>query len=264
MCGKAALPLYGHFLLVLIVNSLFLLPEENFFRTEVSSVHTYRGDSEINFFSNEEGALFVTIDTDRLHIRSVKATEAEYDRYAALFGSQDVMEKYATGQTKTRDEIRTRIEDVWVKRWCEHDPYAGLAVFIKDTGEFIGHVVLGHGDTAGESEIAYLFHKPHWGKRYGSEAVTAIVKEYASATVQEGYTLEGKPLEKIVATARPDNPAACRILEKVGMHFVSEEEKYGATRYHYSIDLSEIQAQSSVNSWPSSPIFRARRAPWHS
>ena len=217
-----------------------------------SSTHTYRGNSEINFFADDQDGLSVMIDTDRLHIRSVEATEEEYDRYAALFGSKDVMGKFATGQTKTREEMRTRINDVWVKRWREHDPYTGLAVFRNDTDDFLGHVVLGHGDAPGESELAYLFNRPHWGKGYGSEAVTAVVKEYAPATVKEGYLLEGKPLERIVATARPDNPASGRILEKVGMQFVREEEKYGARRHHYSMNLNAIQAQSgkkAANSW---------------
>ncbi len=217
----------------------------------LSNTHTYRGNSEINFFSDDQGGLSVTIDTDRLHIRSVEA-EADYGRYAALFGDINVMGKFATGQTKTEEEIRKRINDVWVKRWRESDPYTGLAVFQKETDDFLGHVVLGHGDVAGESELAYLFNQRHWGKGFGSEAVTAVVKEYAPATVQEGYLLGDKPLETIVATARPDNPASGRILEKVGMQFVRAEEKYGAMRHHYSIKLNAIQAQSSekaASSW---------------
>lgn len=46
-------------------------------------------------------------------------------------------------------------------------------------------------------------------------------------------------------TARPDNPASGRILEKVGMKFVRAEEKYGAMRHHYAMDLNPLQAQSS-------------------
>jgi len=217
-----------------------------------SSTHTYRGNSEINFFSDDRTGLSVTIDTDRLHIRSVEATEDEYDRYAALFGSKDVMEKFATGQTKTREEMQTRINDVWVKRWREHDPYSGLAIFRKDTKEFVGHVVLGHGDQPGEAELAGLGNQGFWEKGYGSEAATAIVQEYAPATVQEGYLLEGKPLEKIVATARPDNPASGRILEKIGMKFARAEEKHGAMRHHYAMYLNVLQAQSSkkaAKSW---------------
>jgi ribosomal-protein-alanine N-acetyltransferase len=210
------------------------------FTSSISSIHTYHGSSEVNFFLNEHDALTVTIDTDRLHIRSVEASEENYVSYAALFGDQDVMSKFATGQTKTREEMETRIKDVWVKRWYQNDPYTGLAAFKKDTDEFLGHVVIGHGDAPGQSELAYLFMKNHWGKGFGTEAVTAVVKEYAPATVMEGYTLEGKTLEKITATARPDNPGSVKILEKLGMHKIGEEEKYGALRHHFSINLSEL------------------------
>ncbi len=210
------------------------------FASSVSDRHTYHGSSEVNFFFNEHNALTVTIDTDRLHIKSVEASEEVCGAYAALFGDQDVMSKFAAGQTKTREEIETRIKDVWVKRWHQNDPYSGLAAFKKDTDEFLGHVVIGHGEEPGQSELAYLFMKDHWGKQFGTEAVTAVVKEYAPATVMEGYTLDGKPLEKITATARPDNPGSVKILEKLGMHKIGEEEKYGALRYHFSINLSEL------------------------
>lgn len=208
--------------------------------SSVTSTHTYHGSSEVNFFLNDHDQLTVTIDTDRLHIRSVEASEEDYSSYAALFGDKDVMGKYASGQTKTRADMVDRVKNVWVKRWHQNDPYAGLAVFEKGTEDFLGHVVIGHGDEAGQSELAYLFMKNHWDKRFGSEAVTAVVKEYAPATVEEGYTLDGKALEKITATARPDNPASVRILTKLGMHKIGEDEKYGAVRHHFSIDLSEL------------------------
>src|SRR3990167_1103777 len=164
----------------------------------------------------------------------------EHGHYASLFGDPHVMEKFATGQIKTKEEITARINGVWVKRWRENDPYAGFAVFHQETDDFLGHIVLGHGTQAGESELAYLLKRPHWNKGYGTEAVRAVVREYAPATVQEGYTLEGKPLETITATVRPDNPASERILQKVGMHFVRAEEKQSALRHHYSIGLSEL------------------------
>ncbi len=215
-------------------------------------IHTYRGNSEISFFSDDQAGLSVTIDTEHLHIRSIEATEDEYNRYADLFGNRDVMEKFATGQTKTREEIKTRINAVWVKRWHECDPYSGFAVFKKGTNEFLGHVVLGHGDRPGVTELAGLGYQSFWDKGYGSEAATAMVREYAPATVQEGYLLDGKPLERIIATARPDNPASGRILEKTGMQLVRKEEKYGAMRHHYAILLNAIQMQPSkkaANSW---------------
>ena len=68
-----------------------------------------------------------------------------------------------------------------------------------------------------------------------------MLKEYAPATVKEGYTLEGKPLERIVATARIDNERSFQILDRLGMQIVDINEKYNALRYQYSIDLSDMQ-----------------------
>ncbi|HSX14116.1 MAG TPA: GNAT family N-acetyltransferase [Chlamydiales bacterium] len=209
----------------------------------IPSTHTYSGATSKIDFSSQEGDLFITIETSRLLIRTVN--QGDHRLYAALFGDKDVMEKYANGATKTENEMAKRINDIWVKRLHENDPYVGMAVFRKDTSEFIGHIILGHGDHPGESEIAYLFHKAHWGNGYGSEAISALVTEFAPATVKEGFTLEGKKLEKIVATSRPDNIASKRILEKLGMHLTGEEIKYGAKRFHYAISLSEIVEKSS-------------------
>jgi [ribosomal protein S5]-alanine N-acetyltransferase len=206
----------------------------------VSGTNTYYGNSEVNFFVNDQNALTVTIDTESLHIESVEASEESYRSYAALFGDPEVMKTFATGQTKTRAEMEERIKDVWVKRWHANDPYSGLAVFKNDEDGFIGHVVLGHGDAEGQAELAYLFKKSHWNRGFATEAATAVVQDFAPATVAQGYKLDGKTLEKIKATARPDNVASVRILEKLNMHKIGEEEKFGALRFHFSIDLSEI------------------------
>ena len=70
----------------------------------------------------------------------------------------------------------------------------------------------------------------------------SLVKEYAPATIQERYTLDGKVLETIEATARPDNPASVKILKRLGMHKIREVEKYGALRCLFSIP---VPSQSS-------------------
>ena len=202
--------------------------------------HTYFGSSDVNFFLDDDRALTVRIDTERLWLRSVQATEEDYGDYVSLYGDPEVMSKFATGDTKPRASVEARINDTWARRWRENDPYSSLAVFKNDSDEFLGHVVIGHGDAPGESELAYLFMKKHWGNGFGTEAVTAVVKEYAPATVKEGYTLEGKALEVIMATARPDNPYSVKILEKLGMDKTGEEEKHGALRHHFAIDLSEL------------------------
>jgi len=200
--------------------------------SSITSSHSYTGDLSTIDFCYDAG-LSVVIDTDRLHMRSIQPTDIL--DYASLYGDEDVMEKFATGATKSREETETRT-NVWIKRWkIEKDPYSSFTVFKED--EFVGNAILWHGDKPGQSELGYLFMKKHWKNGYGTEAVSAIVREYAPATVEEGFVLEGKTLNEITATARVDNPASAKILTKVGMEKTKEEEKFGALRYHFSMKV---------------------------
>lgn len=195
-------------------------------------------------FTNHEGALSIAIETERLHIKSVQANEFYYKHYSLLFGDPEVMAKYGDGKIKSEKEIISRIRDSWVKRLKQQDPFAGLAIFKKGTNKVLGNITLGYGDHPGEAELAYILHKDCWNQGYGTEAVEAVIEKYAPAILKKGFLLEGKPLTKIVATTREDNIASVRILRKF-MHFTKEEERHGALRHHYSIDLNEIQKKSS-------------------
>ncbi len=203
----------------------------------------YKKNSLITFDRSESGELKVEITTDRLQICSVTLTDREVSNYTNLFGNREVMEKFATGETRDREYVVNRIRG-WVERWQRNDPYAGFSVFKRENGVFVGHVVLGHGDLPGESELAYLFHKEYWNQGFGTEAVTALVEDFAPATHQ-GFTLMGKTITRIHATSRKDNIASIRILKKLGFQQTSEEEKYGALRYHFTKELTESQTQTS-------------------
>jgi len=193
--------------------------------------------ADVNFLKPSDGGLCVEIRTEHLLMRSVREDDCDY--YEGLYGNPEVMKKYAAGETKDRDYVIGRIAG-WVKRWLEDDPFAGMAVFSRDTGTFIGHVVLGYGDNPGESEIAFLFHKTFWGQGYGKEAVTALVNDYSPALISRDYKLEGKPLTRIIATTRSDNPASVKILEGLGMRVFKEERKFGALRNHYAIQVADL------------------------
>jgi [ribosomal protein S5]-alanine N-acetyltransferase len=201
----------------------------------VAGMHTYHGNNTQVNFSNDQNGLSVTIDTENLHMRSVQATEKDYDHYGTLFGDPEVVQKFATGEAKTREQMKKRIDDVWAKRWHENDPYSAFAVFEKSSGNFVGHAVLGHTDTPGEAELAGLGHQDYWHRGLGQEAAAAIVEDFAPATIKEGYLLDGSPLRKIVATARTDNYASKRILENIGMEYVRSREKHGARREEYAM-----------------------------
>lgn len=200
--------------------------------------HIYKGQSEIRFEAGEK--LYVEIYTPRLFIRSVQPSDV--DLYEKVYGDAEVMAKFADGKTKSREYVQNRIENIWDKRWRNHDPYNSFALFDRTTNEFVGTVVLGHGDLPGTSELAGLGRKEFWNQKFASEAIEAIVKEYAPATLLEGYLLDGEPLREIVSTSRTDNPASIKLLESVGMQIKKTEEKFGALRHHYSLDVSTLSA----------------------
>ncbi len=197
-------------------------------------VNSYQGHACCTFELN--GAdLSVKIETKHLRLRSVKPNDLE--RYAKLLRDSKVMEKYGTGNLQKKADVRKRI-DSYVKRWSENDPYSGFAVFDK-RNRFIGHVVLGHGDVSGVSELAYLFHRRFWHKGFGSEIASAMVKDYAPELIKRNYMLDHKRLTKITATSRQDNLWSCRILEKLGMTVEKQEEKFGHLRNFYTIRMED-------------------------
>jgi RimJ/RimL family protein N-acetyltransferase len=109
------------------------------------------------------------------------------------------------------------------------------------SGEFIGQIVAGGGEQAGDSELAYLIRKDCWNQGYGTEAAVAVVKGLLPILKVYGFQVEAdglsKTLTNIEATARSDNPASGKILETVGLSIASEEERHGALRQVYKKEV---------------------------
>lgn len=186
--------------------------------------------SQIQIEQRADGSIAVAIETKRLIVEPVRHSDAEnYHRH--LFGDPRVMEKFATGEVRDRAFVDGRI-NTWVERWKSGDPFGGFVIRLK-SGEFVGHVVLGHGDEPGRSEIAYLIRADKWGQGYGSEAVRGVVQGLAPLLRAYGFRVEGGEFQLIDATARPDNPGSCKILSNMGMKVVSTSEKFNSFREHY-------------------------------
>ena len=210
--------------------------------------HTYMGKyAEIQFAVDEQHALRATVDTGRLHMRSV--TKDDLPSYAALLAEPEVMSKYIDEYGKTTEEIAMGVMDIWVQRWRKNDPYSAFAVFSRPSNEFLGHVVLEHGETPGQAKLEGIAVKDIRGQGYGTEAAIAVVKEYSQATVLEKYSLGGKKLNTITATALSDNAPSLRILEILGMH---EDQNTGGLSRSFSIGLHELSWTVLIR-MPSSP-----------
>jgi RimJ/RimL family protein N-acetyltransferase len=192
--------------------------------------------------------LEIVIETERTVIRSV--TKQDTALYQALFADAEVMARYVDGRprnTKTdQDAIAKRIED-WVSRWASlpnnekgttFDPYNGMAIFEKATGEFIGHIVLGRSDKAGILECATLNHKAFWDQGIGKE-IAGAMQELMPALLAAGYTLDGAPVTGIMGTARVEHTASQKLMEGAGMVTDGKvEKKYDANRHHFIRNFS--------------------------
>ena len=86
------------------------------------------------------------------------------------------------------------------------------ATFTKENNEFIGWCGLKYRPELDEIDLGYRFIKTAWGKGYASEA--------ASYTIEHGFnTLH---LKIITGRAHIENIASLKVLEKIGMEYVSE------------------------------------------
>lgn len=195
---------------------LFLLYFSNFLSAAYAAIEFEWDDIE-----NKKG-LRVTITTERLILKSV--VEEDIPNLVRLFSDPDVMKRYAAGTPRDEQTTVRRVRDVWIPRWQDNDPRGAFAVFLKDDPRtMIGSVVLGVGDGPGRAELAGLSFKDFWGKGFGSEAITALVNEYAPTLIDYQYDFAKgfkdcsfMVLSRIDATASPDNIASWKILDKLG------------------------------------------------
>lgn len=200
-----------------------------------SSYHAVGSSVAVCFkIEAETEILSVSIDTPRLHIRSME--EADFDPACRLLGDKVVMEKLNNGSTMTAEKVRKSFISYAEQRKARN-PYDRMAV-LNRKGDFLGIVALTP-HTPGVAQLSGLGFKEFWKQGYGKEASLAIVKEFAPAAVQEGHKVEGEKLCRIIATARPDNEGSWTILEWLGMQFEGEREipEYKGRRRCYSIKV---------------------------
>ena len=191
----------------------------------------------ILFLQNANG-LFITIETERLSIRSVQSDDAA--NYYLLFCNALHVEKFGNGLVRTEKEVDELINDVWVDRWKKNNPFSGYAVFEKSSKDFVGHIHFspGHSKEAGQTEIGYIFLHAHWKKGYGQEVAKAIVHNLAPELVRRGYTIASEKLQAITATVRADNEASIKILTSIGMEQIGQVNLYDAERKLFSIKIT--------------------------
>ncbi len=86
------------------------------------------------------------------------------------------------------------------------------ATYTKSNNEFIGWCGLKYLADSDEIDLGYRFKKSAWGKGFATEA--------AKHTLVHGFNK--LDLKLITGRAHIENIASIKVLEKIGMHFISE------------------------------------------
>lgn len=200
-------------------------------------------------------SLYVEVTTKRLRILSVN-DKTYLPQLIALFGDKEVNASVGDGSTKTAAEVTAKVER-WIKRWSQHNPYAGYVVVTIPEGqkpaEFVGQIIVKPVKDKkpkpcdieqevtflpGVAEIGYLSAKASWGKGFGNEYTYAIIYDLIPRLIKQGYQVKGHVLSKLIATARVDNNASNALLQKF-MTYEGEKPRYSGMRKWYRVCYPE-------------------------
>lgn len=147
-----------------------------------------------------------------------KPNAADYQDLFKLHSDEEVR-KYLGG-TVTKDEFDKKFKDFSTAEL----PEAYWVVREKETKSFIGLVCITRHHDQKHFEVSYELSPHFWSKGYGTEVVQQAIV----------YAFDELGLDELYAETQKKNTNSVRILEKTGMQFVSEIERFGEQQVIYS------------------------------
>lgn len=170
------------------------------------------------------------LETERLIF---KAPSMGYLNEAYLLDADPQVMEFMGG-TRTFQSVQE-----WLEKNTRHQEKHGFGfgfVFEKETSIFIGRagiLYLAYDETQPELEIVYRLHRAFWDKGYGTEIAQGLIK----------WGFENLSINKLVATAHPENKRSCHVIQKVGMHYVGKHIEYEKECNRYEITQATWQKE---------------------
>ena len=144
----------------------------------------------------------ITIDTARLHLRWLD--QRDVFAHYGMFSDPELLRYWSsepwTELAQAEDSIRQTLDD-----------YASggairLGIVLRESGELIGNCALYHFFPQNRrADTGYILTRPHWGKGYLIEAMTALLN----------YGFEDLDLNRVEADIDPRNTASAKALERL-------------------------------------------------
>jgi RimJ/RimL family protein N-acetyltransferase len=147
--------------------------------------------------------------TPRLRLQPL--CDKDIEELASLDADSEVM-RGSSGFAIPRNRVGT-VE--WLQQTLSvstTDAWLTFRVDDRLSGAFLGRCGLRPEEGSGETELAYAFAQPAWGR--------GIATESASVVVKRGFE---SGLTRIVGSALAANLASLRVLEKIGMRRTRED-----------------------------------------
>ena len=166
------------------------------------------------------------LETDRLIIRDWKADD--WLLVQPMASDSAVMQYIGHYQPWPQKEIQqfvlNRIRDSEERGWTM------WPLVLKEGGEFVGYCGFlrrRHGEYDGEVEMGYAIAREHWSKGLTAEASRRILE----------YGFETFEFDRVIASARPENTASIRVMQKMGMVSIGDSPNdKGRPVPHYAIE----------------------------
>jgi ribosomal-protein-alanine N-acetyltransferase len=152
--------------------------------------------------------------------------------HSAIYGDADVM-RFLPGNAPVSIERSERSINYFINHWHEHG-YGAWAVIHRADNVLIGQCGLNRLQD-GAVEVFYALAKAYWGQGLATEA----------ARVAVDYGFEVIKLPQIIALAYPDNQASRHVIEKLGMRYQGNTDRYYNINFaHYTLDADDYAAKS--------------------
>lgn len=164
----------------------------------------------------------VVIETGRLLLRTFTANDASliYD-----LNLNPEVTRYTHDPVKDIRHAAEILEKIILPQYALYN-YGRWAVHLKPSLQFIGWCGLKYRPELNETDLGFRFKKEFWGKGFATEA--------AFASVRHGF--EKLNLQCITGRAEPENIGSLRVLEKIGMNWIDQDEVDG-----YPVRVYEIR-----------------------
>ena len=159
----------------------------------------------------------------------------DLERLVALYGDPQVARFLSIDGDPWPRERSVGAFEHFRRQWQEHG-FGPWAAIDRHTGRWLGQIGLNElprWPGPDKVEVGWDLHPLVWGRGLATEGARAAL----------GYGFEVVGLERIVSTARADNAASRRVMEKCGLTFQEEFTHKGALVAWYAIDRADWQAR---------------------